>query len=373
MVLERKECSVCFDVFSEFGGGFADVASEGGGEIAEGAETGLGGDFRKREPAFEQEPFDVIDSNAADLLGGRSSEVRLEESFEGASGGGDGVEEIGDGDGVCPVIVDIGEGGGEAVVDEVPRPGGLARLDAFGREKYRVGIGAGAGEDAGEEFSGSVSDHGSAGIDAGERGNGELGEEGIVVDPDDADFFGDIELCVAAEVHESRGAEVVVGEKAKGPGEIEEPFPGEAVKFGGGGLGVESGVEEVEIFSGLLEGVGESGATLGGEVDSGFEVAGEESVAICEEVLGGESSEGAVVDGDGWEGDREGDGGDINDGFSEASRWVVRIGAVDDGDNAINDVGIFHHVGFRGGGSAPVVGVFAAIARSADYDLPLEL
>ena len=36
MVLERKECSVCFDVFSEFGGGFADVASEGGGEIADG-------------------------------------------------------------------------------------------------------------------------------------------------------------------------------------------------------------------------------------------------------------------------------------------------------------------------------------------------
>jgi hypothetical protein len=172
-----------------------------------------------------------------------------------------------------------------------------------------------------EELGGEEADAAGVGGDGGERRLGEGAADGVVIDAEDGDLVGDVEVGGAAGVEELLAEEVVAGEDADGFGEAFEPG-----NEGGAIGGPAAGVGEAEgADAGVEMEVGSAGELVEGFVlpaDPGVvgdAAEAEVAEAAVAEVVEGECGFGADVGVDGGVGGEEVGGAEVDDGAAEGA------------------------------------------------------
>jgi len=225
------------------------------------------------------------------------AEVLAELAFEEATGHGGVLEDVFHGAAVEGAFADEAECGGDGGVVDGQDIGGLSGLDADGFDAQGF-VGRGfAGHHAVEEGGGLVSDALGVGHDAGERGVTEVTKDGVVVDADDGDFFGDGAVEAEAGVEDVLATHVAAGHETDGEGEGGEPagdlclfaFPGLLAGAGPGGF------PDFASPAAFGESAYEAFAAGDGEGLTGEAAEGEVTEAAFEKMVGGEDADGAVV------------------------------------------------------------------------------
>jgi hypothetical protein len=323
-------------------GGDAHVLAEDGAEAHEAGEARLLGDFRDGEGGFAQEFGGAVEVNSADFVLKGAAHDPAKAALEVAAAHDHLVQDVVNADLFRGMTADEAGGFGDDFVFDAEHIGGMAGDDAAGWD-FDGGVGDGFSlHQIVEHFGGLKADAFDAELDAGECWADHFGEEGVVVDAEHGDFFGDGDVELTANIDGVPGVPIVGGEDGAGPGEGCDPFAGDFV-------GVSRGAEG-DAFAAAL--AGEGLFAEAGPGDGGVAAECEGAEELFAEIFEGHFTDRDVVGEDG--GDMllaelpGGDGaGGVDGGDSGAAKAVETFGGVDHGDDAV-DVGGIEPLGIEG-------------------------